>query len=89
MKDKQIEEAIIKGIESKGAIDVGNEIANAILSENAQNNEFIEAKTAGETPICETQTIINDVPTSNENGTNKQDNKQTFGKFKGYVTTNS
>lgn len=82
MKDKQIEEAIIKGIESKGAIDVGNEIANAILSENSQNNEFIEAKTAGETPICETQTIINDVPTSNENGTNKQDNKQTFGKFK-------
>lgn len=82
MKDKQIEEAIIKGIESKGAIDVGNEIANAILSENAQNNEFIEAKTACETPICETQTIINDVPTSNENGTNKQDNKQTFGKFK-------
>ena len=82
MKDKQIEEAIIKGIESKGAIDVGNEIANAILSENAQNNEFIKAKTAGETPICETQTIINDVPTSNENGTNKQDNKQTFGKFK-------
>lgn len=82
MKDKQIEEAIIKGIESKGAIDVGNEIANAILSENAQNNEFIEAKTTDETPICETQTIIDDVPTSNENGTDKQDKKQTFGKFK-------
>lgn len=82
MKDKQIEEAIIKGIESKGAIDVGDEIAKAILSENAQNNEFIEAKTTDETPICETQTIIDDVPTSNENGTNKQDKKQTFGKFK-------
>lgn len=41
MKDKQIEQAIIKGIESKGAIDVGDEIAKAILSENAQNNEFI------------------------------------------------
>ncbi len=54
MKDKQIEEAIIKGIESKGAIDVGDEIAKAILSENAQNNEFIEAKTTDETPICET-----------------------------------
>lgn len=31
MKDKQIEEAIIKGIESKGAIDVGDEIAKAIF----------------------------------------------------------
>ena len=82
MKDKQIEQAIIKGIESKGAIDVGDEIAKSILSENAQNNEFIEAKTTDETPVCETQTIIDDVPTSNENGTNKQDNKQTFGKFK-------
>ena len=82
MKDKQIEEAIIKGIESKGAIDVGNEIANAILSENAQNNEFIEAKTTDETPVCETQTIIDDVPTDKESGTNKQDKKQTFGKFK-------
>lgn len=84
MNDKQIENAIKKGIESKGAIEVGEEIANAILS-NSQNDDFIEQNAQGEVPIAQieietqtNQTAQGDIAQSAD----KQDKKQSFGKFK-------
>ncbi|HAT83428.1 MAG TPA: hypothetical protein DCS37_00760, partial [Clostridiales bacterium] len=52
MNDKQIENAIKKGIESKGAIEVGEEIAKAILV-GSQNDDFIEQKTQDEMPVAQ------------------------------------
>ncbi len=84
MNDKQIENAIKKGIESKGAIEVDEEIANAILS-NSQNDDFIEQNAQGEVPIAQieietqtNQTAQGDIAQSAD----KQDKKQSFGKFK-------
>lgn len=42
MKNKRVEEAILKGIQSKGAADVSAEIADEIFSDEAQNQYFID-----------------------------------------------
>lgn len=84
MNDKQIENAIKKGIESKGAIEVGEEIANAILGD-AQNNDFIEHNTQDEVPVAqiEIKTQTNNTAQGNSaESADKQDKKQSFGKFK-------
>ena len=84
MNDKQIENAIKKGIESKGAIEVGEEIANAILGDS-QNNDFIEHKTQDEVPVAqiEIKTQTNNTAQGNSaESADKQDKKQSFGKFK-------
>ena len=84
MNDKQIENAIKKGIESKGAIEVGEEIANAILG-SSQNDDFIEQNAQGEVPVAQieikTQTNQTAQGDSAESA-DKQDKKQSFGKFK-------
>ncbi len=84
MNDKQIENAIKKGIESKGAIEVGEEIAKAILV-GSQNDDFIEQKTQDEMPVAQieikTQTNQTAQGDSAESA-DKQDKKQSFGKFK-------
>ena len=84
MNDKQIENAIKKGIESKGAIEVGEEIANAILGDS-QNNDFIEHNTQDEVPVAQieikTQTN-NTAQGDTAESADKQDKKQSFGKFK-------
>ena len=84
MNDKQIENAIKKGIESKGAIEVGEEIANAILGDS-QNNDFIEQNTQDEVPVAQikikTQTNKTAQGDTAESA-DKQDKKQSFGKFK-------
>lgn len=83
MNDKQIENAIKKGIESKGAIEVGEEIANAILGDS-QNNDFIEHNTQDEVPVAqiEIKTQINKTAQGVAESADKQDKKQSFGKFK-------
>lgn len=84
MNDKQIENAIKKGIESKGAIGVGEEIANAILGDS-QNNDFIEHNTQDEVPVAqiEIKTQTNKTAQGNSaESADKQDKKQSFGKFK-------
>ena len=84
MNDKQIENAIKKGIESKGAIEVGEEIANAILRDS-QNNDFIEHNTQDEVPVAqiEIKTQTNKTAQGNSaESADKQDKKQSFGKFK-------
>ena len=84
MNDKQIENAIKKGIESKGAIAVGAEIANAILGDS-QNNDFIEHNTQDEVPVAqiEIKTQTNKTAQGNSaESADKQDKKQSFGKFK-------
>ena len=84
MNDKQIENAIKKGIESKGAIEVGEEIANAILGDS-QNNDFIEHNTQDEVPVAqiEIKTQTNNTAQGNSaESADKQDKKQSFGKFK-------
>ena len=84
MNDKQIENAIKKGIESKGAIEVGEEIANAILA-GSQNGDFIEQNAQDEMPVAQieikTQTNQTAQGDSAESA-DKQDKKQSFGKFK-------
>lgn len=84
MNDKQIENAIKKGIESKGAIEVGEEIANAILGDS-QNGDFIEQNAQDEMPVAQieikTQTNQTAQGDSAESA-DKQDKKQSFGKFK-------
>ena len=83
MNDKQIENAIKKGIESKGAIEVGEEIANAILGDS-QNNDFIEQNTQDEVPVAqiEIKTQTNKTAQGVAESADKQDKKQSFGKFK-------
>ena len=83
MNDKQIENAIKKGIESKGAIEVGEEIANAILGDS-QNNDFIEHNTQDEVPVAqiEIKTQTNKTAQGVAESADKQDKKQSFGKFK-------
>lgn len=83
MNDKQIENAIKKGIESKGAIEVGEEIANAILGDS-QNNDFIEHNTQDEVPVAqiEIKTQTNQTAQGVVESADKQDKKQSFGKFK-------
>ena len=84
MNDKQIENAIKKGIESKGAIEVGEEIANAILRDS-QNSDFIEHNTQDEVPVAqiEIKTQTNKTAQGNSaESADKQDKKQSFGKFK-------
>ena len=83
MNDKQIENAIKKGIESKGAIGVGEEIANAILG-YSQNNDFIEHNTQDEVPVAqiEIKTQTNKTAQGVAESADKQDKKQSFGKFK-------
>lgn len=83
MNDKQIENAIKKGIESKGAIGVGEEIANAILGDS-QNNNFIEHNTQDEVPVAqiEIKTQTNKTAQGVAESADKQDKKQSFGKFK-------
>lgn len=83
MNDKQIENAIKKGIESKGAIEVGEEIANAILGDS-QNNDFIEHNTQDEVPVAqiEIKTQPNKTAQGVAESADKQDKKQSFGKFK-------
>ncbi len=83
MNDKQIENAIKKGIESKGAIEVGEEIANAILGDS-QNNDFIEHNTQDEVPVAqiEIKTQTNKTAQGVAKSADKQDKKQSFGKFK-------
>lgn len=84
MNDKQIENAIKKGIETKGAIEVGEEIANAILGES-QNSDFIEQNAQDEVPVAQieikTQTT-KAAPDKSVESADKQDKKQSFGKFK-------
>ncbi len=85
MKNKQIENAIKKGIESKGTIDVGEEIANAIFAQNAQNEDFIVENVIDKMPVDENNETINDLnitPETSEEGVSEQDNKQPLGKFK-------
>ena len=84
MNDKQIENAIKKGIESKGAIGACEEIANAILGDS-QNNDFIEHNTQDEVPVAqiEIKTQTNNTAQGNSaESADKQDKKQSFGKFK-------
>lgn len=83
MNDKQIENAIKKGVESKGAIEVGEEIANAILGDS-QNNDFIEHNTQDEVPVAqiEIKTQTNQTAQGVAESADKQDKKQSFGKFK-------
>nr|DAW50299.1 MAG TPA: hypothetical protein [Caudoviricetes sp.] len=83
MNDKQIENAIKKGIESKGAIEVDEEIANAILGDS-QNNDFIEHNTQDEVPVAqiEIKTQTNKTAQGVAESADKQDKKQSFGKFK-------
>ena len=84
MNDKQIENAIKKGIESKGAIEVGEEIANAILGES-QNGDFIEQNTQREMPLAqiEIKTQTNQTAQADTvESADKQDKKQSFDKFK-------
>ena len=83
MNDKQIENAIKKGIESKGAIAVGEAIANAILGDS-QNNGFIEQNTQDEVPVAqiEIKTQTNKTAQGVAESADKQDKKQSFGKFK-------
>lgn len=83
MNDKQIENAIKKCIESKGAIEVGEEIANAILGDS-QNNDFIEHNTQDEVPVAqiEIKTQTNKTAQGVAESADKQDKKQSFGKFK-------
>ncbi len=84
MNDKQIENAIKKGIESKGAIEVGEEIANAILGDS-QNGDFIEQNAQGEVPVAqiEIKTQTNQTAQGDSvESADKQDKKQSFGKFK-------
>lgn len=83
MNDKQIENAIKKGIESKGAIEVSEEIANAILGDS-QNNDFIEHNTQDEVPVAqiEIKTQTNKTAQGVAESADKQDKKQSFGKFK-------
>ena len=83
MNDKQIENAIKKGIESKGAIEVGEEIANAILGDS-QNNDFIEHNTQDEVPVAqiEIKTQTNKTAQGVAESADKQDKKLSFGKFK-------
>lgn len=84
MNDKQIENAIKKGIESKGAIEVGEEIANAILGES-QNGDFIEQNAQREMPIAQIEIKTQTNQTAQDDtveSADKQDKKQSFGKFK-------
>lgn len=84
MNDKQIENAIKKGIESKGAIEVGEEIANAILGDS-QNNNFIEHNTQDEVPVAQIEIKTQTNKTAQGDtaeSADKQDKKQSFGKFK-------
>ena len=84
MNDKQIENAIKKGIESKGAIEVGEEIANAILGDS-QNNNFIEHNTQDEAPVAQIEIKTQTNKTAQGDtaeSADKQDKKQSFGKFK-------
>lgn len=84
MNDKQIENAIKKGIESKGAIEVGEEIANAILGDS-QNNDFIEHNTQDEVPVAQIEIKTETNKTAQGDtaeSADKQDKKQSFGKFK-------
>ena len=85
MNNNQIEKAIIKGIESKGQVDVGEEIAKAILTDNAQNNDFIDEKPTDKVAdkAIETKNETNSTTHDDkESGADKQDNKHSFGKFK-------
>lgn len=84
MNDKQIENAIKKGIESKGAIEVDEEIANAILGES-QNGDFIEQNVQREMPIAQIEIKTQTNQTAQDDtveSADKQDKKQSFGKFK-------
>ena len=84
MNDKQIENAIRKGIESKGAIEVSEEIANAILS-NSQNDDFIEQNAQSEVPVAQIEIKTQTNQTAQDDtveSADKQDKKQSFGKFK-------
>lgn len=84
MNDKQIENAIKKGIESKGAIEVGEEIANAILGES-QNSDFIRQNVQAEVPVAQIEIKTQTTKTAPDNSVesvDKQDKNQSFGKFK-------
>ncbi len=84
MNDKQIENAIKKGIETKGAIEVSEEIANAMLSD-LQNSDFIEQNTQCEVPVAQIEIKTQKTKTAPDNSVesaDKQDKKQSFGKFK-------
>lgn len=85
MDNKQIENAIKKGIESKGAIKVGEEIANAILNDESQNDDFIEQNATDKVIVCAIDSDADKTDEASrieEDASNKQDKNQPFGKFK-------
>ena len=85
MDNKQIENAIKKGIESKGAIKVDEVIANAILSDEVQNGDFMSQIPTDKVTVEAIDENIDAIDKASENekeDTEKQDNNKSFGKFK-------
>lgn len=85
MDNKQIENAIKKGIESKGAIKVDEAIVNAILSDEVQNGDFMSQIPTDKVTVEAIDENIDAIDKASENekeDTEKQDNNKSFGKFK-------
>lgn len=94
MKDDKVKVAILKGIESKGAVPIAEEIVDEIFSDEAQNQYFIDSIFDDKSQIVTNsdnlvsneeafENVSEDAKSDAESNEDiKEEQQQSFGKFK-------
>lgn len=86
MSEKDVEKAIKDGVENAAAAVISEEIANAIMSSELQNEEFISEKSIDKVHNAQINEISDDERNASESGREKKEKEeqkeQNLGKFK-------
>ena len=86
MNEKDVEKAIKDGVENAAAAVISEEIANAIMSSELQNEEFISEKSIDKVHNAQINEISDDERNASESGRGKKEKEeqkeQNLGKFK-------
>ena len=86
MNEKDVEKAIKDGVENAAATAISEEIANAIMSGELQNKEFISEKSIDKVHNAQINEISDDERNASESGREKKEKEeqkeQNLGKFK-------
>lgn len=86
MNEKDVEKAIKDGVENAAAAVISEEIANAIMSSELQNEEFISEKSIDKVHNAQINEISDDERNASESGRGKEEKEeqkeQNLGKFK-------
>lgn len=86
MNEKDVEKAIKDGVGNAAAAAISEEIANAIMSGELQNEEFISVKSIDKAHNAQINEISDDERNASESGREKKENEeqkeQNLGKFK-------